>query len=341
MPVVNSDCNTIFDNVYLQTYALIIINVAIFIVLKYAMEEFVLPFLVSRYIGETYTAYPTLEEHDAEDMVGLEALIRPERAVQSVNNSRNRNVFGIRRGNSLGHTMTTSSANVRIKYTGKLIFVAFQFFIGLVSLISAISYVDHGEKLWDRYQSFYGFLLNTGLLTSFISTNIYRMELNRKLTLEKSSEMERLSRITSMIMGVVTIILLPPILTHLIPGAIIYGWVIVAFVIAIFMIFVTMVCLLESVAGCLRFVLQFQMPAASDKMFQLGLELAWRLLAILFFQTFFNYMYFFYGIHSDRMTGADYIGVIRDDYTLRTQTACAFHHAVDSFKHALVFFNWL
>jgi hypothetical protein len=341
MTVVNHHCDSIYDHVYIQTYALIVINVGIFILIKYLLEEFLLPFVVSWYSGEDYSGYSIIQSNN-DDMTNLEALVRPVDALQVGQSQQpKKNIFTLRRGNSKLAANTSVSSNIRIKYTGKLCFVAFQFLFALISFFTAAAYLDYSQSMWNRYQNFFGYLLNTGFLTCFISCSIYRIELNRKMSSEKSAEMNRLSRLSSILTGIVSCILIPPFLTHLIPGTLIYGWVIIAFIVAIFILFVVMICFLESFAGMLRLICRFETPPASDKMFQLGLELAWRLLAMIFFQTIFNYMYFFYQIHSDKMTGSDYVGVLRDEYTLRTQTLCMFHHATDSFKQILIFFNWL
>lgn len=333
MGVVNHNCDSTYNNVYVQTYALILLNVAVFITLKYFLEEYVLPWVVSSYIGVPYTALATNDD----DLSGMESLVRTDNS--SRNKPFNLNNFG--KSNSLLGGVRTASANARIKYTGKLLFVVFQFLVAIFTFLAGVYYSDKSATLWNQYQDFYGFIVNTGVLTSFISCAIFRVELNKKMLAEKSPEFDKIARYAALMTGVVALILVPPILTHLIPASVVFGWVIIAFIIGIFLIFVVLICLLEAVTGLLRLLCQFESPPASDKLFQMGLELAWRLLAIVWFQTFYSYMYTFYQVHSATMTGTDYIGVIQHDYELRTQSACSFHHAVDSLQHALVFFNWL
>jgi hypothetical protein len=111
------------------------------------------------------------------------------------------------------------------------------------------------------------------------------------------------------------------------PATIIYGY----FMIAAFAILVILNKMLTNK--------DFYVVSESEVVNAIKFEIGLRLLHILMMQTLFNYMYLFYKYQAP--TWDEYVGVIVDEYHLRTQTYCALESIDTDLRNLLVFLSWI
>ncbi len=78
-----------------------------------------------------------------------------------------------------------------------------------------------------------------------------------------------------------------------------------------------------------------------EHMSRVLMEVFYRFLCVMIFQTFFTYMFFFYNVHHSPIDPSAYIDIIAHEYALRTQTLCSFVRMADNAGTVTVFFNWL
>lgn len=306
---INRNCFSVYDGVYLQSYTLIIVNVALFSLFKFCFEE-ALALLFKK-------------EKDDDD--------EPKKDVEMTSSGGSDDT-----SNSAPRDTTEKEELVRKEEENKnfneLMFFLFQAAVSFASLVMAITTIDKTKSPWTQYENFYGLILNSSVLTFAISSSILFVRGISKNT-EKISESGLAMWLALIGAFLVFLLVLPAIITHIIPALVIYIWVFLC---------VAAVILIPYGCGnlCLN-ALSGDHPAFY-RFFGVTTEVVFRLICVAFFQTLFNYMYFFYGISLQSPISAnEYMGVIRHEYNLRSQTYCSFQRVDASMKDGLVFFSWV
>jgi hypothetical protein len=300
---INKDCNKIYDGVLLQSYTLVVTNVIIFNVVKLIVEKLIIPPILNYFFPpQTKTIQKELTRDDVE--------INPlgERSLQVEENS------------------DVNKSNRKVPKSA-VIFLYLQGICALFALIVAC--MNHYEgNFWVRYECFYGFLLNSPFFTFFISATIFAYKYD---DLEEAKPLgEIFAHFYHFCIYVVAIAFFPPCFTHFLPAAILYGYFLIAGVVVMWG--------LNKILSKSDFYDYFAV-SESEVTNLLKLEITLRLVVILFFQTYFNYMYLFYQYRSP--SWGEYVGVITEEYRLRTQTYCAFESWDADLRSLLVFFSWM
>jgi hypothetical protein len=310
---INHNCDAIYGGVYLQSYLLIVVNVIIFTFLKFIAEEYIIPAIL-------FCVFPP-----------------PTESSTDVNTTS----VGIEQG-------TTDKESILAKVPVALrdpptLFIYFQACSAFVSFILACftTFLHKNGTQWDQYQNFYGLLLNSNVLTFFVSGIIFSItdgtEVDEKVSRESIifARKKASGRTTWLVFSII-LLFLPPFLTHILPAIVVYCWIWMAGVV----IAMTVVCCFAFLPGGGRKA--GEKETAVDKLVGMAVLVGFRLLIILVFQTFFNYMYLLYQVEYKTVMSSDqYLGVITDEYALRTQTSCLFNHFEGSLKNGLVLFSWL
>mmetsp|Transcript_26528 Transcript_26528/g.44800 ORF Transcript_26528/g.44800 Transcript_26528/m.44800 type:complete len:330 (-) Transcript_26528:239-1228(-) len=128
----------------------------------------------------------------------------------------------------------------------------------------------------------------------------------------------------------------PILITHIIPGMLLYLWVIILFCVAcaiVTFIYVIMkACCFDEVDTKDNISRKGRMQRNFDR---LTYTLFLRLSVVFLMQTLFNYMVLFYYMPNK------YLENIGTEYTLRTQTSCYYSNAFESAESGLIVFGWL
>jgi hypothetical protein len=170
---------------------------------------------------------------------------------------------------------------------------------------------------WGRYQNFYGLVVNSGVATTAFS--VLKM-----FSEGRGKQIASLPLVDRVFLALPFAVLLPPLLTHILPAVALYYWLVV--------------CVLASLRLAMA-VRSGELPlsfldrlapvrALSPKLrayfVAFGTELVGRFVFIFVVQTTFNYAALFYA----DPTG--YAQVISTDLRLRSQTQCFFQHSTES-----------
>lgn len=204
--------------------------------------------------------------------------------------------------------------------------------------------LDRSVSAWRQYENFYGLLMNSAFLNFPISVILFVFELEfRELNMVAPDREEfRAFNFSMIVFGLCLIFALPALATHILPAMIVYFWV---FLIALITVAVCSIAI-EWVSRILYDdnIAVFEVLLERHNSFKILYVLllaSWRLFMVYIFQTLYNYMYLFYAIDEVPVPANQYLGVIADEYSLRSQTACLFHHYTDNIGNVLIFFNWL
>jgi hypothetical protein len=191
------------------------------------------------------------------------------------------------------------------------LFLDLQLLGTLAAIVIGFSASSSSADSWGRYQNFYGLVVNSGVATTAFS--VLKM-----FSEGRGKQIASLPLINRVWLALPFAVLLPPLLTHLLPAAALYLWLVVC------------------VLACLRLAVAVrngELPlsfldrlapirALSPKLrayfLAFGTELVGRFVFVFIVQTMFNYAALFY----TDPTG--YTQVISTDLRLRSQTECFF-----------------
>lgn len=317
---VNRACDQIYG-ILLQSYTLVFMNVVLFTILKFVAENFLLPTLLC--------------------VLGFKKQIDPnllKSSLKTIDSESNSPSAVSIEMNAKSDTEEQGRLDVEIA------FMLVQTIFAITSFVISCISVDSSMSRWDQYQHFYGMVLNSSILTLFISSFFFLAEHVRSEDAIKENELYGRKPVflkkgtfeynfASFTWIGSSVVLLPPFCTHVLPGLVTYFWIML-----IFMFIIGNVYKFFSALGD-RFD---RTPIVLEYKLKLKYILV-RLMILLALQTMYNYMYLFYQVHPAGVviSAEQYIGVVAREYALRTQTYCQFHQGTNNLVNAMVFFNWL
>jgi hypothetical protein len=319
------NCRTIYGGLILESYLLIILNVVVFTMLQTVFLELILPNLMK---PAQKIFYGIVEECAA--------------------NIDNDAVEGEKwRG--------------AIKINA--IWAVLQGLVSLVIIVFTWLQLDRSVSSWQQYENFYGLILNSAVLNSLISMSSltsFIQYAGRKgfklLPGTKSTRNPYFILLAALYLPIVLVVL-PSLFTHMIPGMIVYVWVMMIVLLCTVYGVFAVVQRIEDLFGMeysfgildehydedfLRAVIGDNMFSPAGKLRYQFIWAGFRLCFHFSFLSLFNYMHFFYLLSSSGgVPPNDYLGVITDDYALRTQTFCLYEHYKDDYRNMIIFFSWL
>jgi hypothetical protein len=136
------------------------------------------------------------------------------------------------------------------------------------------------------------------------------------------------------------LLILPPVLTHVIPGIFVYCWVLLMVLIGL-LLFTFIIMTIPPLSY--KWIYSIHGDLSVDDPFMKGylrfsFQICFSFLGKIFFlyclQTTFNYMGMFYN-------GENYLEVISKEYSLRSQSECFLEDKFTNFANALTFFSWV
>ncbi len=213
------------------------------------------------------------------------------------------------------------------------IFDILQIMYLLASIISNIRVVTNMNELtlWNKYQIFNGILVNSVYLQSIfvITSNTIRYRYEYTI-FEK-------------VCMCIVYLGLGGFITHTLPAFCIYIWVGVAFMLVTIIPYILFIYVL-GICWKVGNELFGQTVTLDDfvKICNIADRIYFRFQLILWYQTYYNYMYLYY-IHTENttLTSEMYWNIIVDEYDYRSHTLCLVDHFKDTSITILTFFNWL
>jgi hypothetical protein len=187
------------------------------------------------------------------------------------------------------------------------LFLDLQLLGTLAAVVIGFAASAPSADLWGRYQNFYGLVVNSGVATTAFS--VLKM-----FSEGRGKQIASLPLVDRVFLALPFAVLLPPLLTHILPAAALYLWLVVCVI----------ACLLLAMAvqsGELPLSIapvRALSPTLRAYFVAFGTELVCRFVFIFVLQTTFNYAALFYA----DPTG--YTQVISTDLRLRSQTECFF-----------------
>jgi hypothetical protein len=161
---INRDCEKIYDGVLLQSYVLVFMNVVVFNIFSYVAEHWVLPLFIN------YFSPPEAKPAQAQSSVGGDLEV---------------NTIGVKIEE--GDPMESLVESKPVIGKAAVMFLYFQGFCALYAVLVACLHDYEGQNSWNRYESFYGFLLNSPYMTFVVSSMIltFRLEGEGTMAMEE------------------------------------------------------------------------------------------------------------------------------------------------------------
>jgi len=181
---------------------------------------------------------------------------------------------------------------------------------------------------WDRYEEIYCTFLNSGMPGTYIA-----FLLTFGAGAEDEDVTERLGgKITFNIIRYLffldTALLLPPLITHIIPMIVIYCWVVVIGIIVLGLLYIGMYMAIPRIGKSLC---GWEKNASMVLQGIFMIKFASLFVVTILFQTFINYGAIFY-------SGHNYVDTIADEFNLRS-TSCYLQNVVSDVQSGLRFFS--
>ena len=302
----------------MQSYFLVFVSVVLFTILKFLVEEIV-RYIIScccGYSKQTTSLNGNLES--GAELTNVTVTPMGGNPTVIIDSSKEAPVKSITK---------------QIEATSQsIVFLLFQALSSLFSIISAFENIDSTQSTWTKYQNFYGLLVNSSVLTF-----IYSM-----FALCEFAQFDSHPLARNIVYGCwwsLLLFMIPCIVTHIIPGLILYCWVVVLYIVICFVLRAILSRIIDILTD--KKWLSIQDNEVILRVF--GVNFVLRLFFMLIFQTVYAYAYFAYQVHSSKgaMDASAYLSVISDEYSLRTQTLCTYQHAMESVESFVVFFNWI
>ena len=307
----NSNCETLYDGVILQPYIVIIMDTFLFMFLKLVSETLIIPFVRAKFCNKKKSLTDT--ENGTTEITDISTPISQEQT-------------DINKKQELRNIIFTIKSPVQDKHAS-LTFLYFQVFSSFISCVLAFFQIDKNQSRWIQYTNLYGLLLNSSLVTTSVSLLLKYYEIS--LEDKRGNSEERRKAWKWYLLSLLPLV--PIVITHIIPGVIVYIWVALIVAAALGIVWGIWIC-----CSCCKSEIEFINNSFSGFMF----EIIARLFFVFFFQTLFNYMAIFYSFQVP-ISSSQYIGVIVEEYNLRLETYCYFHRGISDVKSAIVVFSWL
>jgi len=239
---------------------------------------------------------------------------------------------------------TTTTTEVTKKAASSS-FLLFQVLAAIASCVSAYFSLQKSTSItgFYRYQDYVGLLVNSCVVTTFVSCNVHSARLHYEQTVDNvyfdPQSVKRSKHVVLLGRLVCCMILIPVTVTHLIPACFMYCWFVALICLALYVSFRIINLGASFIISCLS--------AADAKKLAYSLqhgaisEFFTRLWFIFFFTTLTNYAALLYALPNP-ISGHAYLSVISTEYALRTETECFLSSkTTESVSGILVLFNWL
>lgn len=253
-------------------------------------------------------------------------------------------------------TQETSIVEWNSFFNPKFAFLVFQWASAWVSVVVAFQGIDRDLNTWNRYQDFYGFLVNSSVMNylfSVLSYALVNLKGEEKSKPKSNNNEVSCDECVGTVIGWILLfpvaVLLPCFFTHIFPGYALYVWVYGLYFAAWGLLYFLVSIGFECAGYDSRYLEGFLQGEHGELGKQIGL-VAWKVFARLFFLLFmqsgFNYSYLYYdalhGVAAGKiMTHKTYVNVVVEEFVLRSQTLCSFEHFADSVENIVVFFSWV
>ena len=378
---VDHNCDTIYDGVVLQSYVLVFVNVVLLGIFQVIFSEVVMPSLITRvgwlgkYMDKWTSDIRMREQHKNKNAnVDIELSVNPVLNDIDIAGGQTDN-------NATAAAATFNTANLEIhkdetktgeidnlnrnlpgfsevvdiakfdfedwlqrRRVNKFLFLLVQAAFGFTSFALALRHSinnDHHKSTFIRYQNFYGLVMNSSMMTAFIACITYNMVIADNISNGDTDDafgfLAHLPAHANLAIFIF-LLLLPAIITHTGPAVYAYLWMAI-------IVFIVIVIIVYPITLIKKHYFDNHKWTVSEKTAHLLEEtlsnVFYRVLLIIFFQTFYNYMALLYLYPEVPISGQHYMDVIAHEYRLRSQTACLFEHYNQNVQNSLVFFNWL
>jgi uncharacterized membrane protein YhaH (DUF805 family) len=124
------------------------------------------------------------------------------------------------------------------KFSYNCWFLIFQVIVSTATVAAGLFYLEPDSSGWSNYTNYYGFLCNASPLTSFLSFILLAKDrYTEKYSFEAQNvtpeQLENDQRILPLVSVFALLPLLPPFITHVIPGCFVYSFVLLIFLIVV------------------------------------------------------------------------------------------------------------
>lgn len=344
MPLINEDCNTIYGGLLLDSYFNIVISSVFFAVVQVFYTEFFSPLIANcRKKNEDNPAPVTIiARHVASKCEDIEI------AGGSVSANTDDAVLASQTIVTVKVTPENDIVVVSLRREAATLtrYFRYQFVYTIVTFIYSLVSIKNSSHSWINYTDFYGFIMNANIPLAFISSSFAAVAFDNKLRKAIKTNVDttawwnlRVELITPMLhVSLATfLMMLPALLTHVLPGLILYIWIVIIVVI-IGISFIGFLSLIYF--GSMR---AFTSEARKDidrkstVFLQFFLQIFLQILLTLFFQSLYNYAALFYSSNS-----GEYLDVISREYHLRSQTFCYYQQKdLQDGRNFFVYFDWI
>ena len=355
---VNQICDTLYDGQILQPYFYVFISTIAFAIFQVVVFENIVATTRRVYIAIFQPASQPLKEtqgprNNMDDIVVSDGVL-------SLNDItvKNNECSDIEETDKKDAEVQKSDINAS-KNTNIELFFQFNALLAIVEFLYFVATLDYSKSGWTNYTNMVGYVTNSAF------TSLWYIAL---------SDLEYFAKYGF----VLFICSLPMLLTHIIPGILIYAWVYIGFLIAvivfILVFFLALFCaiivaailfgILHSIFFCIfscaildESLSQAALDAFYGKVLEtldtikstfdkpLGnlakivfLSIIRRFFVVLLLQTTVNYAALYY---QNPGSSTHYIFVLVREYLLRTQTECYLKHGMSSVKGGISVFSWL
>lgn len=320
----SSSCATLYDGVVLQSYVLLIANTVFFMIFRAVSKAYIIPCLLP-----LFCCYDFQSKAETDKKKLLDAVEQQYQAEIADITKR----FKITEKNSdiFFNKFVTNQMREGIQkelrdekdYKTSMYFFAFTVLSSLVVFgRAAYDLKTNHQSAWTQYTNFYGLLMNSCLLTSATSgfRLFFRYEYRKgwQFQFNWMVGLEALS----------ILLILPALLTHVLPGLVMYCWVVLAVAVVVFFVG----------RGLVRAV--FCGRELDAKMDYIWKEFIYRIITVFLIQTTFNYASLVY-VQQGVLSAESYLRVIEREYALRSETECLINNLFENWNNVVVFFNWI
>jgi hypothetical protein len=202
--------------------------------------------------------------------------------------------------------------------------------------------VDRSLPAWEQYTDFCATIVNSGIPMTLFSLGKMAFLDRRRF---------QMKGLPARIWGYVCLplfLLVLPLLTHILPGMVLYCWIALPVIATALWLPAAFGFNIYqgkfSLEGSVRKVLAFVFPRAREVFLRYHIELlvevSLRFLFIFLFHVLFNWASLVYA-QGLPLTPQGYIGVLAQDWHLRSQSQCFFNHAPESSRGLVALFSWL